>query len=61
MSRLSAWYDRHRGGRTIVMAWLVTRTFTLLILATKAERFMAGDVYYYPQAMRCSTSGWARR
>ena len=52
MSRLSAWYDRHRGGRTIVIGWLVTRTVTLLILATKAERFMVGDVYYYHSKLR---------
>ena len=45
--RLVAWYDRQRGARTIVIAWLVTRTLSLLILATKAERFMVGDVYYY--------------
>jgi hypothetical protein len=47
LGRLVAWYDRHRGGRTIVLAWLITRTLSLLILATKAERIMVGDVYYY--------------
>ena len=52
MNRLSAWYDRHRGGRSIVIGWLVTRALTLLILATKAERFMVGDVYYYHRKLR---------
>ena len=52
MSRLNEWYDRHRGGRTIVIGWLVTRTVILLILATKAERFMVGDVYYYHSKLR---------
>jgi hypothetical protein len=47
MNRLSEWYDRHRGARSIVIGWLVTRVLMLLILATKAERFMVGDVYYY--------------
>ena len=42
-----SWYDRHRGARTIIVAWLVTRTLSLLLFATKAERFMVGDVYYY--------------
>ena len=45
--RLVAWYDRQRGARTTVIAWLITRTLSLLIFATKAERFMVGDVYYY--------------
>jgi hypothetical protein len=52
LSRLNAWYDAHRGARSIVVGWLVTRTLSLLILATKAERFMVGDVYYYHRKLR---------
>jgi hypothetical protein len=47
LSRLRAWYDLHRGARTVVIVWLVSRTVSLLILATRAERFSVGDVYYY--------------
>jgi hypothetical protein len=47
LGRLRAWYDAHRGARSIVIVWLVTRTLSLLICATKAERYMVGDVYYY--------------
>ena len=35
-----------------MIGWLVTRTLALLILATKAERFMVGDVYYYHRKLR---------
>ena len=35
-----------------MIGWLVTRTLMLLILATKAERFMVGDVYYYHRKLR---------
>jgi hypothetical protein len=52
LGRLRAWYDAHRGARSIVIGWLVTRTLALLILATKAERFMVGDVYYYHRKLR---------
>src|SRR5215210_3281468 len=52
LGRLRAWYDSHRGARSIVIGWLVTRTLALLILATKAERFMVGDVYYYHRKLR---------
>ena len=47
LSRLRAWYDARRGVRSIVLGWLVTRVLSLLLLATKAERFMATDGYYY--------------
>jgi hypothetical protein len=47
LGRLRAWYDAHRGARSIVILWLATRTLSLLIFATKAERYMVGDVYYY--------------
>ena len=47
MNRLKDWYDRHRGARSVVIGWLVTRTLMLLLFATKAERFMVGDVRYY--------------
>jgi glycosyl transferase family 87 len=43
---LLASYDRHRGGRTVVIAWLTTRVLIFAIFAV-AERFMVGDVSYY--------------
>ena len=46
MSRLIAWYDAHRGPRTIVVLWLSTRLLILVILAA-FERFVTGDVFYY--------------
>jgi hypothetical protein len=46
MSRLIAWYDAHRGPRTIIIGWLITRILMLVILAG-FERFVVGDVYYY--------------
>jgi Glycosyltransferase family 87 len=46
MSRLVAWYDAHRGPRTIVIGWLITRVLMLVILAS-FERFVVGDVFYY--------------
>ncbi|HWJ53277.1 MAG TPA: glycosyltransferase family 87 protein, partial [Propionibacteriaceae bacterium] len=52
LGRLRGWYEVHRGVRTIVLAWLITRTLTLLLLATKAERFIVGDVYYYHRKLR---------
>ena len=52
LGRLNAWYDSHRGARSLVISWLATRTLLLLILATKAERFMVGDVYYYHRKLR---------
>jgi hypothetical protein len=44
--RLTAWYDRHRSGRTVVLAWVLTRLLILAVLAT-LERFVVGDVFYY--------------
>jgi Glycosyltransferase family 87 len=46
MSRLVAWYDAHRGPRTVVIGWLITRLLMLVILAS-FERFVVGDVFYY--------------
>ena len=46
MSRLVAWYDAHRGPRTIVIGWLITRVLMLVVL-TGLERFVVGDVFYY--------------
>jgi Glycosyltransferase family 87 len=46
MSRLGAWYDAHRGPRTIVVIWLATRSLILVLLAA-FERFVTGDVFYY--------------
>jgi hypothetical protein len=47
LGRLRAWYDLHRGARTIVIVWLVSRTVSLLLVPTKAERTILGDVLYY--------------
>ena len=46
MSRLAAWYDAHRGPRTIVIIWLATRLLILVMLAA-FERFVTGDAFYY--------------
>jgi len=46
MSRLVAWYNAHRGPRTIVIGWLITRVLMLVVLAS-LERFVVGDVFYY--------------
>jgi Glycosyltransferase family 87 len=46
MSRLTTWYDAHRGPRTIVIVWLVTRLLMLVMLAI-FESFVVGDVFYY--------------
>lgn len=46
MRRLAAWYDAHRGPRTIVLVWLATRLLILIVLAA-FERFVVGDVFYY--------------
>ena len=46
-TQLTDWYDRRRGGRAVVIGWLVTRLLIFVILATKAERFVVGDVFYY--------------
>jgi hypothetical protein len=43
---LLAAYDRHRGGRTVVIAWLTTRVLIFGIFAL-AERIIVGDVSYY--------------
>jgi Glycosyltransferase family 87 len=45
--RLRTWYDAHRGARTIVVLWLVTRTLSLLLASVKAERNIFGDIAYY--------------
>ena len=46
LRRLRDWYDRHRGVRSIVVGWLVTRTLSLLLLLA-VERYTTGDVNYY--------------
>ena len=46
LGRLGDWYDRHRGARSIVIGWLVTRALSLLLLLA-AERYSTGDVSYY--------------
>jgi hypothetical protein len=44
--RLTAWYDRHRSGRSVVLGWVLTRLLILVVLAT-LEQFVVGDVFYY--------------
>ena len=46
-TQLTDWYDRRRGGRAVVIGWLVTRLLIFVILSTRAERFVVGDVFYY--------------
>lgn len=50
LGRLRGWYDVHRGVRTIVLAWLITRTLSLLLLLA-VERYTTGDVNYYRRAL----------
>ncbi len=45
-TQLTDWYDRRRGGRAVVISWLVTRLLIVLVLIS-AERFVVGDVFYY--------------
>jgi hypothetical protein len=45
-SRLIGWWDARRSGKTVIVAWLVTRLLMLGILAA-FESFIVGDVYYY--------------
>jgi hypothetical protein len=52
LGRLRAWYDSHRSARTIVIIWLVTRTLSLLLVLTKAEQTILGDVRYYRRELR---------
>jgi hypothetical protein len=46
LSRIAAWYDGRRSGRTLVVAWLVSRALMFVVLAV-AESFVVGDVFYY--------------
>jgi hypothetical protein len=43
---LIGWWDSHRSGKTVVIAWVVTRLLMLGILAL-FEAFIVGDVFYY--------------
>jgi hypothetical protein len=45
-SGLGDWYQRRRGGRTVILVWLLTRLMIFAVLAT-LERFVVGDVFYY--------------
>jgi glycosyl transferase family 87 len=45
-SGLIGWWDARRSGKTVVIAWVVTRLLMLGILAA-FESFIVGDVYYY--------------
>ena len=50
-SGLIGWWQAHRGGRTIVISWLVTRLLMLVVMAildtTNNSRPVTGDVLYY--------------
>lgn len=45
-SGLIGWWDAHRSGRTIIVAWVLTRLAMIAILAA-FEAFIVGDVFYY--------------
>ena len=57
MRGLLAAYDRHRGRRTVVIAWLTTRVLLFAIFAV-AERFMVGDVFYYHRKSDVPPATW---
>ena len=46
LERPRTWWEARRGGRSIVVGWLVSRVVMLTILIT-VERFIVGDVLYY--------------
>ena len=46
LERLRGWWEARRGGRSIILGWLVSRVVMLVILLA-AERFIVGDVLYY--------------
>jgi Glycosyltransferase family 87 len=43
---MKGWYDQRRGGRAVVLSWIVTRALILAVFAL-FERFVVGDVTYY--------------
>ena len=45
-SGLIGWGEARRSGKTVIIAWLVTRLLMLGILVA-FESFIVGDVYYY--------------
>lgn len=45
-SGLIGWWEAHRGGKTVILAWLATRLLMIGILAL-FESFIVGDVFYY--------------
>jgi hypothetical protein len=49
---MAAWWDDRRGGKTLALAWLLTRLALLALLATRVERIMVGDVFYYHRKIR---------
>ena len=51
LRRIGDWYDGQRGPRGIAVGWLVSRALILLLLAV-AERYIAGDVFYYWRKLR---------
>jgi len=42
----AGWWERRRGGRTVLLVWVASRLLMLGILAT-VQRFVVGDVFYY--------------
>src|SRR5215216_128117 len=46
MSAGRAWSERFRSGGAVLLAWLITRTLMLVVLAL-AESIIVGDVSYY--------------
>ena len=60
LGRARAWYDATPYAASIVLGWLITRVLSLLLLATKAERFLAADGYYYRKVRALSMSAWTR-
>jgi len=46
LRRLKAWYDHARGGRTVLLGWILTRALMMIVFGL-FESFIVGDVTYY--------------
>lgn len=46
LTRMLAWWDARRSGRSVILAWIVSRLVVVALLAA-AERLVVGDVFYY--------------
>jgi hypothetical protein len=51
LHRLGTWWEDRRSGRTLALAWVLTRLAVLAVLAL-FERFVVGDVFYYHRKIR---------